>query len=365
MEELETLQEDTLVKCSKCGKSMGYKNDGKLLFCEECKLEISKSIIPKKIKIFLAIICLCIIYSIVQLPNSIMAVLAYEKGLGYKEENKQVSAIEEFNKVLEIYPNAETVLDEIFESYYHDLRIGAAIEIFNKMVELEKYPGMRYWGKRLASNEDTERRNNQIIKSNEIMEKISKFYYYGESYPDLIKNTGNKSFEEKIMLYEKYIEANPNDFIARYELADVYFNMGKYDKSEATIKELVEKNKEWKYGVQFLAAIKREKRQYEEAVKYSNLLFENNSESIFGYIMLSKIELKRGNDVQGLEYALKAKEIARNEEETYGILSLAYHFNGEIENRNKYLEKFNEIDGLDDYSKNFINSIISGERKWR
>lgn len=349
MEEQTTYNSDTANEfsgCRNCGSQ--YVEQGyQLNLCENCRDTFINRPIPAWVKVFFAIIVLILGYAFSQFPHNIQPAVALERGIRAEKAKKYLTAVNEYKKVLEKYPNSELAIGRLFIAYYKSDKIYEAAEAISKIAGRE------------SKKEDL------VNEINQVADRMASLYYPSEELSQILSKHQNAQPEEIISVLKPYVNKNPNDLMGAYYLADKLFDVKKFDESEQLVMGILKSYPDFNAGYLFLAAVCREKGQYERGLDYCQKVLEQNIESAQAYVSMSRIELKRHQDEQGLQLAEKAYSLDSDNAHVIANLALAYHYNGMLEERDRIFDLFKKHKGFNEYDLNFLTSIFSGEVKWR
>lgn len=335
---------DELVGCKNCNNTYiesGYKID----LCIECRDKLSNRSIPRGIKVFFGIIILIMIVAITRFPNSIKAAIELERGVKAEEDRKYITAMNEYKKVVNKYPESILPIAKLTIAMYKNGRVEETIKMMDKL-----------YGKEM---------DNEIIEElNLIMDDITSIYYPNEELVEIInKYNGNYKSEKLLESLKRYVDENQDDVGGKYYLANTLYEFEEYKEAEKLLIEAIKIKPNSYFSKMLLISAYREQKQYEKALEYCNRLLDVNREHQYVYVAMSRIELKRYNDKLALDLAKKAYELDENDTYAASNLSLAYHYNGMIEERDKMFKFVKDKD--DKYETDLLMSVFDGTNKWR
>lgn len=331
--------------CKVCGSNQ-VEEEYELELCKECRKELSKRPIPLKIKLIFAVIGIIVVIALVNFPKTMQVGIEYKKGEKAERALKYVTAMKHYEKVSALYPNSEKVLSKLYRVYYENGLISEANDTFDKLKVKTK--------------------DNQIIKdANKVTGKINLYYYPSKELYQKIDGMKNAKSEDVIRLLKETYDKNPKEIYAAYYLANLYFEEGKYKETLDTINKFIDKYPDFYNAYMLETAAYRELNQYDKAIECCNKVFAHNAEDIDANLALSKIELKRKNNAEGLKYAELAYKLDSGDFYTFSGLALAYHYNNKIKERDDMLTKFQEECPDDEYTIGFLKSIFDGTLQWQ
>lgn len=344
-EDIETMDiADDVIVCTNCNSSL-VEPEYKVPLCKECRDKLSNRPIPLWIKAFFGIIIIILILSLVKFPSSVKAGVAHERGVRAEKEKRYITTMNEYEKILNKYPNSTLALAKLSIAYYQNGKIDEAVETINKIVGQEV-------------DEDL------IKELDTVTDNISTFYYPNEDLTKILNSPQENYYSEELLIQlESYVNNHPNDAAGKYYLADALYEFGEYDYAEKLIKEVINSMPEFHFSYLFLASIYREQGKYDEALEYCEKVLDMNAESPGAYISMAKIELKRNNDKDALDIAKKAYELDKDNNQAISSLSLAYHYNDMIKERDDLLNLLREKN--DEFEVEFLTSVFNGTNQWR
>lgn len=335
---------DEVVVCLNCNCS-AVEWEYKAPLCRECRDKLSNRQIPLWIKAFFGIIFIVTILSLIMFPALLKAGVAYERGVRAENEKKYITAMNEYEKVLDKYPDSTLVLAKLSIAYYENDKIDKAIDAINMIIGQE-------------AEEDL------IDRIDTIADNIATFYFLNEDLSKILNSPQQEYYTEGLVTQlENYVNERPEDVAGKYYLADALYEFAEFDYAERLIKEVINSKPGFHSAYFFLAAIYREQGKYDEALECCKEVLSMNVENPGAYISMSKIELKRNNDEAALEMAEKAYELDKDNNQAVSNLSLAYHYNGMISERDNMFNIL--VDKNAEYETEFLTSIFNGTNQWR
>ncbi|WP_300296883.1 tetratricopeptide repeat protein [Anaerosolibacter sp.] len=195
---------------------------------------------------------------------------------------------------------------------------------------------------------------------------IDKYHFPSEDFQAILSQHENYQSEVFVGQLDRYVNQKPDDTLARYYLADALYELKEYEDSEKQIVKILENDPAFNDGYLFLAAIYRERHDYDRALEYCQKSLAQNIENIYAYTTMTRIELKRHQDEDALNMAIKAYELDDHDIEAISNLSLAYHYNNFAKERDELLAKLNEINTAYSNEKvQFLTSVFDGTDPWR
>lgn len=338
--------EDMQIGCKMCGNSE-VEDNYQLALCNNCRDKLSKMPLPIWIKGIFVLMVIVLIVALIRFPSTIKAGIAFERGTRAEAAGKYLTAMEEYNIVTERFPDSTLSLGRLFITTYNNGRINEAYEIFQKIAG------------RKPSDQSF------VSEVNGVVERLEKIYFASDDLNKLFKEHQNDNPEQVIGLLKAFLKNNSGDIQASYYLSNLLFDQEKYDEAESVMANILATNPDFYDGHLLMAAVHREKGNYEKAIESCNIVIKHNVEYPSAYASLAKVELKFHNDLKGLEMAKKAYELDQNDSHVVATLSMAYHYNNMIKERDDMLNRFKQFKDNNAYDLNLLNGIFGGQQKWR
>ncbi|QUH19679.1 tetratricopeptide repeat protein [Alkaliphilus sp. B6464] len=332
--------------CKNCN-SPNVEEGYNLALCRECREEFVRRPIPLWVKGFIIILISTFIAGIMRFPQTLISGIAYERGKKAETAHKYKTAMEEYEKALEQYPDSTLILAKLAVTYYHNNKIEEVINTID-----------------IIAGRDLDEQD-LVEEVNEIMDKISRNFYPSEELVNVLDqyDLGTQEFFNEL---ENWVNKNPDDVFAIYYLANIYYDQERYDESEEYMNKILSIDPTFYDGYLFLSALYRERGEFDRGIEYCNKVLEHNIEDPRAYVGLSRIELKRYEDKAALDFAKKAHEISPQEPYFISNLALVYHYNGMEEERNKTMDLLrNQQNEYSDREIEWLEDVISGLIKLR
>lgn len=339
--------EPTQNVCEQCG-STNIEDDYRLNLCMNCRDELSKFRIPIWVKGFAILVMAILVAALMKFPNTLNAGISYERAIKFEQEKKYLSAMREYEKVVNTYPDSTTALSKLFITQYRTGRIGYAAETYDKLV---------------GRDVDDELLFNEISS---ILEQLNSWYSPSKAFNDLMNASQNYDLEQVRDKVIAFVNNNPKETFASLDLASILMSTGETEKAKEVALGVLKEYPDFIDCSFLLGAIYRETGEYDKAIELYNRILESNVERADAYSAIARIELKRGNDKAGLDMAARAYNIDDSDSFIVSNLVLAYHFNNMVAERDKLFDTYKN---QENYSKNdyeLITSIINGTNdEWR
>lgn len=350
IQDAEQMLEEENLRCKSCGSDRieeGYA----LPLCSECRDKLSKHPIPIQMKIAAIAFILVIIISLLKFPAAIRVGIEYERGIRAEKALKYVTALKHFENTANAYPDSDKIMVKLLSAYYENEKINEAYNTFDKLAG--------------ASPETKKMDKDLVTQVNILMDKMDMYYTPSQELYEKLKVMKNPTSEEIVDTIKPLVDKNPKEIYGAYHLADSYFEINKFDEANAVLTKVLAAHPDFYAGQLLKSATLRELGQYDKAVEGVQEVLRHNSEDIGALVTLSKIELKRKNNDKGLEYAKQAYKLDSSDPYILSNLSLAYHYNNMIKERDENFKAFQALNSKDKYTIDFLNSIFNGSLQWQ
>lgn len=165
-------------------------------------------------------------------------------------------------------------------------------------------------------------------------------------------------FDKANNAFAKYLELRPNDFYARYTLANIYRSLGQYDKAEENLRFLMKEYPENGEVKTLLTTILSDKNQPAEALKIISEMISKPEERVSGYF-LKGLHFSRYYQLDSAVYYYK-----KTTENVPGGCMIcdnnighAYFVHNKIDSARKYFELVLAVDSLDPFGNFNMGTI--------
>lgn len=180
-------------------------------------------------------------------PTSFDAYMAL--GSIFVSQNSIESAIKLFNQALHFFPDNKDLLNNIGYFYTRVGQTDKAIELYKKALEID--PEFEFARKNL----------NTLLSS----KGITYTSEYDRMMTQLENLIGKQRWQEALKTSQSIIEKYPKSFKARFYLANLYFTLGDFEKSEKIYKELLQQQPQNVTLLTNLAMVYEKQRRISEA----------------------------------------------------------------------------------------------------
>lgn len=279
--------------------------------------------VPSWVKAAVFLLIAVLLYSFTVLPSAIKTGIAYERGNKAQREKRHITAIREYEKVVKRYPDFTPVLARLAVSYFYSERINEC----SRLLE------------RIADREVTGSLAEEV---NGIVGKLSVMYFENNGLKEALRLYGQEELEKTAVKLTEYLRSNNGDVLGMLYLANIYFDIGRYNEAEGLYRSATDRQPEFASAYLNLAALYRETGEYDKAAENCRKVLEFNAEHPQAYMSLSRLELARHRSGEGLEYAEKAYEYGGEDINAAANLCLAYHYNGMREERDRLFEQLKQ-----------------------
>ncbi|HEY9256454.1 tetratricopeptide repeat protein [Chitinophaga sp.] len=316
--------------------------------CRECRKQLSRYPVLNSVKWAAAGVALLFLISAYNLPRYLKAGVTYQRALKAENTHHYVTEKKLLEKVLQQFPdNFEAGAHYIIASYNND-----EPEVVDSM--LEKMSGKQ------NENQDL------INKVNDVLDGFRYLKLIDTSFAASLSKLDEKSPEYEQAL-NTYCSKRYNDVCARFMLGSYAYNQGNYAKADSVLSKLVQETPDFRYAMLWLANTYREEKQYDKAIRVYNDILLQNAEASYAFAGIAKIMLKQKQDKEALKKAMQAYELEPEAISSVYTLSLAYHFNNNIQERDRFYKKVKSLADADgDYSSaNELTDIFNGKTDYR
>lgn len=329
--------------CKNCGDpniEEGYETN----LCNSCREKLVKRPIPIWLKGLGILILVIMIYSVLSFKGNIGAIVSYERALDAEKENRYNTAELNYEKTFEKYQDSNLVITRLFIAKVYNENYEDAIDLYDKYLAEKEYT------------------NDSLFKELEdAYEILFDAYFLGDELYDLA--TSDLTSEDKIEKYIKYIDENPDVYLANIYLGNTYSDLGDYENSKNSYRKAIKLNPKNPTGKLNLASIYIDIEDYENAKNMCDSVLKLNNESVNAYCMLSSMYIRKKDYKKSLELMQKAYSLQNENLYVLDNLVLSYHFNDMEKERDEVFAILKEkdyeyvqyiqdvIDGKDDYYK--------------
>lgn len=346
-EELPIAQENSQRVCKRCGNpeiEAGYTID----FCKNCREELSKLHLPIWVKGFALLVSAILIFALVKFPNTLSTGISYEKGIRFEQEKKYMSAMNEYETVVNTFPDSTEALCKLFITQYKAGRIGPASTTYQQLIGRDVKDDQLY---------------EEVVKC---FNQIDSWYYPTTEYYEILSVANNLSIEEIKEKVTEYVNKHPDDVYPQMDLAGIYLNDGETEKGKSILINILKNNPDFVDCSFYLASIYRQTKEYDKALELYNKMLLDNVERADAISAIARIEIKRGNEKPGLDMALKAYEIDNVDSFVLSNLILAYHYNNLKAERDKAFDLLKSQGNYSEADLALLTGIINGtDTEWR
>jgi tetratricopeptide (TPR) repeat protein len=148
-----------------------------------------------------------------------------------------------------------------------------------------------------------------------------------------------KDYSHAIKLYEKLLKTDPTNTFYLSHLGVLYSKVGKYDLAEKYLREVL-KALPKDYDARFaLAQVYYWKKEYKSSLDEANMLLEQNSNNTDVLILLGRIYLRMGDEIDAQFYFNKALILNPNSPEASAALSKLFLKHKKYRKANKHLKQ--------------------------
>jgi len=322
-----------------------YEEGYKVKLCAPCRRKLSRYPIKKEVLWAALGVGLLVLLSLAKFPKSFTAGLNYERALRLEEQHKYMSAEAALRQTLKDYPEyMKGACHYMIAAYYND-----------HLMEADS--AREHWAGQTFNNE-----KELIERVNEVLGGFKNYHFEDTAFHTVRDSLRNDDMAYRAAL-KRYVQQHPEDNLANYLLADLYFDTQEYAATDSLCDLVLTAAPDFQPAYGLLAASYREEKQYEKATAVCNRLLKLNAESIYAHTALVKILLKQKQDKQALEKAQYNYRLAPNDASTMQMLALAYHFNKQNKERDALLARLKQ--NADTSGLAYMQGVIAGTITYR
>ncbi|BCN31819.1 tetratricopeptide repeat protein [Anaeromicropila herbilytica] len=334
-------------RCENCGNpkiEAGYE----MKLCKECREKLYRKPYPILIKLLGVAIVAVVIIALIHFPSSLNAGIAYERGLQAESEGKYVTAMKEYKKVVKRFPDSTIALASLFVTSYQNGEIDDLNALYDK----------------LEGEEITD--DSLVDKVNRTVDCWNKYYYISDELDNILQKAKNMDNDKAISLFQEYMNKNPEDISsATYYYGILLYDIGELQKAKKVIEGALKSNPDNYEGQLLQAEIYSEMGEYQKATDCCNYVLKHNVEYSYAYDTLARVELMNHEDKKGLKTARKAFQLNQKDSGIVATLAIAYHYNHNTRERDAMLKKFKKFKDDNTYDLDLMEGIFSGDYQWR
>ena len=338
---------DGAVPCKNCGRQC-QPEAGRIQVCDVCREAYINYPIPNKITVMLIVtICIVALLMWFRFPASINAGVYYERANQAMEDKRFIDAEKLLEQAYALIPNSPSITGDLAICCHMNLHLEREVELLNEMYE----KNMDYPNQRLV----------------DVVNQVNVFFDIPEEYAQNHEQIMAMDEDELLVTLEEYCEKYPDNLYIEYELASLLYKKGQYDDSQVLMRQVAFKLPGYIPLETFLAAIERERGNYEASEKKLVELLELNRQSTYVLSSFSRLELKRFNDNKSLEYMEAAYALEPDSIDVLIDLARSYYYNQMDQELSKLMEKILNHPDAASYQDDIqeIRGIIDGTVQWR
>ena len=142
--------------------------------------------------------------------------------------------------------------------------------------------------------------------------------------------------DRAVIELEAYLKSYPNDSLAWVILGNAHSTKERVDEAQLAYESALKINPQQFQALTGLGIIHRMRGDYDAAMDAYQKALTIDGTYAQAYSSMTTIALKRFEDAQALEYALKGYNLDKTDPIIAANLAVAYHYNNDIENRAKF-----------------------------
>lgn len=301
--------------CIKCGNPDIVK-DAPNALCVECRTSAIKFPIPLWVKLFAGGIVLLLLFSLINLPQSLTLGVVLEKGIHAADENKYVTAQHYFEEAVKLdSDNVEANAHLLIAAYYN-----------NNMLDFLK-AGERLSGKNLDDDVLLAKVNTLAARTDyyfasDSFYSIQQQYAPGDNIPDSI--------------YERFARED-NHVYEQTLYTNILFDRKNYRACDSLAHVILNIDGENMPVLGIMGSAKRFEDQPDSAVYYCDKLLAMNNEFSYATCLKARALLKLKKNEEALQLVMDSKRNDSANVYTLATLALVYHFSNKPAQRDAVL----------------------------
>ncbi len=238
----------------------------------------------------------------------------WDIGNNYYNNSEFASAINNYNKVIQLNPTFPSVYLYRGNSYDQLGNLSQALDDYSKFIQLapNESVGYRYRGWAKYKQNDYIGSIKDFNKQIELTPKSSEGYYNRGSAKSALKD-----YYGAIKDYEKAIEINPNFSMAYNNIAWAKFEQKKYSKALIDVNKAIELDNNNYVAFDSRAEIKFNLKDYKGCIADADIALQLNPKMANAYFLKGRSSYRLGNKQKACEYWSKAGELGKNEAYKY------------------------------------------------
>jgi tetratricopeptide (TPR) repeat protein len=236
-------------------------------------------------------------------------------------------AKETYDKAVEIDPNVPNLYADLAYIAHKQNDLDLAEENYEKALELKEDPA---WKRALAHTYWTNKNDDKAIKAFEDIKEYSISGYIYQNKEDL---------ENAVADYKKAIELDPKDHKSRYNLAQIYYSLGKKEDAKREYEAVLQQKPNDVEVMFLLASLRQELGDYSVAINYYKDLLDNYLTEADKAAVTDDKKLFKNNVQYNLGLAYKMQQNFEAAEESFeDLLDTENHSKQFTKNKNVYKE---------------------------
>jgi tetratricopeptide (TPR) repeat protein len=331
-------------KCVHCGSPWIEKGFPTPL-CADCRKAFIKFPIPGVIKIFFLIIIAVVLVAMIRLPDNISLGVHQVRGEKAFKNRQYVTAQKEYKSVVDKLPNYMDAKINLTLASFYAQDFGSFVALIGQL-------------------------EGKMIEDRDLFGKLSyvmsqmEGYVPSDSFLSMRKTYADSAGNIPLAQMQKFVSGNPDDEYAAISLATDLFNNKTYGSADSILLNVLQKDPNHFGALSLMAALKRERGQFDESISYCDRLLSLNKESVYAMSSKSRTLLKRHRDDDAFRLAMEADKIIRDDSYNLATLALIYHFSNRIKERDEAMAKVRKDTSAATYLE-FANDVISNKIKFR
>jgi tetratricopeptide (TPR) repeat protein len=328
--------------CLKCGSTDVVKNVPNPL-CIECRTAAIKFPIPLWVKIFGACILLLVIFSLINLPQSLTLGLSLERGIAAEQQHKFVTAQRYFTQAINLDSNNTEANEHLMIASFYNYDMMGFIQSGNRIA-----------GKTLDDDDLLERVNRLANKTN---------YYFPSDSFSLIQQQFASADAIPDSVYINYIKQNTDNMFEETMFASLLFDRKDYHRCDSLCHIILDTDDENFAALYLMGSAKRFENQADSAVYYCDRMIAMNNELTYARCLKARALLKLKRNDEAMQLVMDCKNADSTSAYTLATLALVYHSEHNAAKRDAVLsnaeKKYNDSANAEIFQ--YVHDVINNK----
>ncbi len=290
--------------CFDCGNPDIVKDVPNAL-CTECRNAAIKFPIPVWVKLFGGGILLLVLFSLINLPQSLTLGSNLEKGIAAEEQQKFVTAQRYFMQVIKLDSNNTEANEHLMVAAYYNYDLANFLKAGNRI------------GNKTLDEDDL------LNKVNALADKTN-FYFPSDSFYAIEQRyTSEEHIPDSV--YINYINNNDENVFEETLYASVLFDRKDYHRCDSMCNIIIQTDGENFAALGLMASAKRFENQPDSSIAYCDRMINMNSEYTYATCLKARALLKQQKNDEAMQLVKQCILTDSTNAYTLATLALTYH----------------------------------------